>query len=152
MARLDGTISITGLPPHRGLIVYVCVFPVTGPDAPVPHAGDPPAKVATDCDKVIEQVDLERESQETTFEQPFGIERSPGYYYVQIRVTLFRNRNGRTFAQVEQFFFARRPVHIAKDAEGIITFPVSWPVEPLEALHHYETVVPKTKRPWWRIW
>src|SRR5439155_11742658 len=77
----------------------------------------------------------------------FGIERSPGYYYVQLRVMLFRVRAGNVFAQLEPFFFARRPLHIAPEPEGLATFPVSWPTEPLEALHHYATLSPKTKRP-----
>src|SRR5205807_1493132 len=99
MARMKGTISITGLPPHRGLIVNLCFFAVAGPDVPAPYNGDPPAKAATDCDKVFEQVDLDKESQETAFQHDFDIERSPGYYYVQLRVILFQNRDGKVFAQ-----------------------------------------------------
>src|SRR5688572_28898113 len=77
LARLEGTISITGLPPHRGLIVNLCFFSVASADAPAPHHGDPPGEVVTDCDKVFEQVDLERESRETKFEHHFGVKR-PG--------------------------------------------------------------------------
>lgn len=152
MAKLEGTISITGLPPHRGLIVNLCFFAVAGPDAPAPHNGDPPAEAVTISDKVFEQVDLDKESQETTFEHHFGVERSPGYYYVQVRAILFRSRDGKVFAQAEQFFFARQPVHIAAEPEGNVTLPVSWPREPLEELRHYGAVSPQTKRPWWRFW
>ena len=152
MGRLEGTISMTGLPPHRGLIVNLCFFAVKGPDSPSPHNGDPPAEAATDCDKVFEQVDLDNESQETTFEHHFSIERQPGYYYVQVRVILFRMREGSVFAQAEQFFFARRPIHIGAELDGQHTFPVSWPTDPLEALHHYGTISPQTKGPWWRFW
>jgi hypothetical protein len=152
MAKLEGTISITGLPPHRGLIVDLCFFAVAGPEVPAPHNGDPPADAITDCDKVFEQVDLEKESQETTFEHSFGVERSSGYYYVQLRVILFRVRAGKVFAQAEQFCFARRPVQVTAEPEGTVTFPVSWPTEPLEELQHYGTVSPRTKRPWWRFW
>ncbi|HVS35282.1 MAG TPA: hypothetical protein VMS17_06840 [Gemmataceae bacterium] len=152
MAKWEGAILITGLPPHRGLIINLCFFAVAKPDSPPPHNGDPPAEAATNCDKVFEQVDLDMESRETTFEHHFGIERSPGYYYVQLRVILFRAREGKVFAQAEQFFFARRPLLIGAELEGNVTLPVSWPTEPLEELHHYGTVSPQMKRPWRRFW
>jgi hypothetical protein len=147
MARLEGTISLAGLPPHRGLIVNLCLFPVAGADSPAPYDGDPPAEAVTDCDKVFEGVDLNKESQETTFECGFGVDRPPGYYYVQLRVIMFRARDGKVIAQAEQFFFGRRPLHIAAEPEGRVTLPVSWPSEPLDALHHYGTIHPQTKRP-----
>lgn len=152
MAWLEGTITITGLPPHRGLIINLCFFAVTSADSPPPHNGDPPAEAATDSDKVFEQVALDHESHEATFEHRFGIERSPGFYYVQLRVILFRSRDGKVLAQAEQFFFACRPVQIASEAIGDVVFPVSWPTEPLEALHHYGTISPQSKHPWWRFW
>ena len=144
MGQLAGTISITGLPPHRGLIANICFFAVPGLDAPTPHNGDPPAAAATDCDKILEQVDLNKESNQTTFEYQFSVERAPGYYYLQLRVILFRGRSGKMFAQAEQFFFARRPVRISAEAQGNVTLPVSWPAEPLEELHYYGTVRPQT--------
>jgi hypothetical protein len=152
MSRLEGTISITGLPPHRGLIVHVCFFPVAGPDAAAPHDGDPPAEAATDCDKVFERVDLNKESQQTAFEHHFGVERPSGYYYVQVRAIFFQTRDGRVFAQAEQFFFRNRPIQIVPKPGGELTFPVRWPAQPLEALHHYHTISPQRKRPWWRFW
>jgi hypothetical protein len=151
-AVLEGTISITSLPPHRGIIVNLCFFAVPEPDAPVPFNGDPPAEAATDCEKVLEQVDLETESQVATREFPCRVERPPGYYFVQVRVILFRMKAGKVFAQAEQFFFARRPVQISAESASTVTLPVSWPVEPLEELHHYGTIKPQAKRPWWRFW
>jgi hypothetical protein len=152
MGRLDGTISLSGLPSHRGLILDLCLFHVSGPDAPAPHGGDPPAEAATDCHKVVEQVDLNAESQRVDFDQPFSLERQPGFYYVQVRAVLFRSRDGSLFAQAEQFFFGHRPVRIGPVSEGRITLPVSWPTEPLEDLHRYGTVGPQPARPWWRFW
>lgn len=64
MPKLEGTISMSRLPPNRGLILNLCFFPVAGADAPAPFGGDPPAEAATDCDKVFEQVDPEKESRE----------------------------------------------------------------------------------------
>jgi hypothetical protein len=153
MSKFEGAISATGLPPHRGLIVNLCFYAVPGPDAPVPYNGDPPAGAATDCEQVFEEVDLDKESQQTTFEHHFSIERQPGYYYVQVRIILFRRReNGSMVAQAEQFFFARRPFHIDSEPDSRITFPVAWPAIPLETLHHYDTITPQAKRPWWRFW
>src|SRR5262245_60290654 len=88
LAELDGTVSIMGLPPHRGLIVRLCFFAVPRPDAPVPYYGDPPAEVATECDEVFGNLDrdLKEDSTETSFQHGFRIERPPGYYYMQLRV------------------------------------------------------------------
>jgi hypothetical protein len=93
-----------------------------------------------------------RESEETNVEHQFAVEHPPGYYYVQVRVILFRAGGGKVFAQAEQFFFARRPIHIIQDSEVRVTFPVSWPSEPLETLHKYGTISPQSKRPWWKFW
>jgi len=98
------------------------------------------------------QVDPDSEIDLRAFETRFDIDRAPGYYYIQLRVILFRKRNGKLFAQVESFFFGRRPFQIGTGHEDRLTLPVSWPREPLEALQHYGTVKPQRKRPWWRFW
>jgi hypothetical protein len=149
MAQLAGTISMTGLPPQRGLIINLCFFPIDDIGSPVPFDGDPPPEAITDCEKLYESVNLDNESRHESFEHSFVIERPAGYYYVQLRVIMFRTRS---FAQTEQFFFARRPVHISSEPEGHFTLPISWPTEPLEALHHYGGFAPTNKRPWWRFW
>lgn len=141
-----------GLPPHRGIIVNLCFFAVPDPEAPVPFNGDPPAEATTDCDKVLEQVDLATESQEATRDFAFRVDRAPGFYFVQVRVILFRTNAGKVFGQAEQFFYARRPVQITAEPESSVTFPVSWPTEPLEELHRYGTLRPQGERPWWRFW
>ncbi len=152
MVELHGIISLTDLPPHRGLILNLCFYPVDGPDAPAPYAGDPPAEDAIDCHRVAEQADLGAESQQREFDQPFSVERRPGYYFIQVRAILFRSKSDSVFAQAEQFFFARRPVRIGPSANDPIILPVSWPTERLEDLHHYGTVSPQRARPWWRFW
>ena len=76
MPKLEGTVSMSRLPPNRGLIVNLCFFAVAGPDAPAPYDGDPPAEAAKDCDKVFEQVDLEKESQDPAVEIDFSVERT----------------------------------------------------------------------------
>lgn len=146
MAKLEGTITFTGLPPRRGLIVNLCFFAVAGPHAPVPYNGDPPVAAVTDCDTVFDQVHLKKETQDSTFQCPFTVERSRGYYFVQIRAILFRLNGEKLIAQAEQFFFSRRPVEFAATLEGNVTFPVTWPDIPLEELNHYGTVTPQAKR------
>ena len=152
MAWLQGTISMTGLPPNRGMIIHICFFSVPDADTPPPHDGDPPAEAATDCDKVFERFDPNQESHETVFTLDLTVERPLGYYYVQVRVILFRSRNGEMIAQAEQFFFGGGPIQIAHVPEGRVTFPLSWPTIPLEALQHYGTIRPESKRPWWKFW
>src|SRR5689334_3798740 len=108
MDTLDGILSISGLPPHRGLIVNLCFSGVPAADAPAPYAGDPPARAATDCHEVYKQVDLDREWSQSAYDLPFSIERQPGFYYIQVRAILFRTQGGKVFAQAEQFFYSRR--------------------------------------------
>jgi hypothetical protein len=143
MARLDGTVSISGLPPHRGLILSLCFYRVATADAPPPYAGDPPAEAATDCHEVYKQVELDTELTQAAYELPFSVERPPGHYYLQARAILFRTQGGKVFAQAEQFIYSRRPVAIPQAAEGRLTLPVSWPTEPLDELHRYGTIHPR---------
>jgi hypothetical protein len=145
MGRLNGAVSITGLPAHRGMILSVCFYRVESADAPVPYAGDPPPEAATDCHEVAKQVDLDTESQQAAYELPFSVERPPGYYYLQVRAILFRTQGSKVFAQAEQFFYSRRPVEIPQVAEGRLTLPVSWPTQSLEELYHYRTMHPRPK-------
>ena len=62
MAKLEGMVAVDGLPPHRGLIVNLCFFPVGSADAPAPYGGDPPGEAVTDSHEVAKQVDLNTES------------------------------------------------------------------------------------------
>src|SRR5262249_51626682 len=152
MPKLEGTIAVTGLPPHRGLIVSLCFYRVEAADAPAPYGGDPPAEAATDCHELAKQADLDMESLRAEKDLPFSIERPAGFYYLQVRAILFRTLAGKVLAQAEQFFFGRRPVQIDSEPEGKLTLPVSWPTQAVEELHHHGTVRPQSKRPWWRFW
>src|SRR5262249_34464778 len=136
MATLEGTVSISGLPPHRGLILNLCFYSVPAADAPAPYGGDPPATAATDCPAVYKQVDLNAETDRSTYELPFSIERPPGHYYLQVRAILFRMHGEKVFAQVEAFFYSRRPVEIPQTIEGRLTLPVAWPTQSVDELHH----------------
>jgi hypothetical protein len=152
MTKLEGTIAVSGLPPHRGLIVSLCFYRVPAADIPAPFGGDPPAEAATDCHEVVKQVDLNTESSQSAYDLPFSVGRPAGFYYLQVRAILLRTQADKVFAQAEQFFFGRRPAHIGSGLQGGLTLPVSWPTQALEELHDYGTVGPQRRRPWWRIW
>ena len=149
MAMLEGMIALTGLPPHRGLMVSLCFFRVESADAPAPFDGDPPAEAATDCHQVAKQVDLNTELSQTGYELPFRIERPAGFYYLQVRAILFRAQaeTGKVFAQVEPFFYARRPLQIAEPQTGLVTLPVAWPPHSVDELHIYRVFEPQGNKP-----
>jgi hypothetical protein len=143
VAKLEGTIAVAGLPPHRGLVVSLCFFPVGAADAPAPYGGDPPAEAVTDSHEVAKQVGLHTESLQSAYGLPFVVERPAGFYYLQVRAILFRIQAGKVFAQAEQFFFARRPLPLTEESLGQVTLPVQWPRIPLEELGIYGVVDPR---------
>jgi hypothetical protein len=145
MGKLVGTIAITGLPPHRGLMVSLCFYRVDSADTPAPYGGDPPTEAATDCQQIAKQVDLNTEVTATVYELPFEVERPVGFYYLQVRAILFRFEGSKMLAQVEPYFYARRPVAIADEPLGHITLPVPWPGVPANELHHAGTIKPRSK-------
>jgi hypothetical protein len=152
MATLEGTVSIGGMPPHRGALVDLAFFRVAAADADPPYGGEPPAEACGDAVEVCAEGLADADGRETTREWPFEATRTPGYYYVQLRVVLYREHRGNMYAQSEQFFFRRRPVHVPEEGLAGITFPVVWPPEPIDELHQYGTVHPERPRPWWRFW
>lgn len=143
MAQLEGNVLLSGLPPHRGLIVSLAFFRVAAADDPRPFGGDPPPEAVTDCSSVYDRVDLDSESRQSEYSLPFVAERPAGNYYLQLRATLFRMQDGKVFAQVEQFFFRRRPLPIP--SPGMPTLPIQWPSESIADLHHYGTIHPSGK-------
>lgn len=152
MATLQGTVVVTRLPPHRGLIVNVCFYGVDAEDAPAPFDGDPPAEAATNCEQIFKQVDLFTESKQSSYDLPFRIDRPAGFYYLQVRAILFRTQERGVFGQVEPFFFGRWPATVGAEPQEDLTLAVEWPSTPLEDLHVYGTMSPPSKRPWWRFW
>ncbi len=147
MGTLEGTIALNGLPPHRGLIVGLCFYPVAAHDAPAPYSGDPPAKAATDCHRVANRVDLHSESSQVSYALPFRTERPAGFYYLQVRAILFRTQadNG-VLAQAEQFFYSRRPLALAEQPPVSVTLPASWPQLSVGQLHIYGVIESRPKQ------
>jgi hypothetical protein len=124
-------------------MVSLCFFRVGSADAPAPYGGDPPAEAATDCHQVAKQVDLNTESSQVRYELPFSVERPAGFYYLQVRAILFRAQAGKVFAQVEPFFYSRRPLEITEPAAGFVTLPMSWPRDAVEDLEFYGVLEPQ---------
>ncbi len=141
LRTLVGQISISNLPPHRGLIVNLAFFEVDDADSDPPYNGDPPAEAASDCPQLYKGVDLDSEYTVTERDVSFSIKHAPGYYYIQVRAILFREQNGKVFAQAEQFFFGRRPLALIENFDSV-TFPIAWPSTPLGELEHYGTIRP----------
>jgi hypothetical protein len=125
------------------MIVSLGFFRIGAATDPVPYGGDPPAEAVTDSHEVFKQVDLNTESSRAAYDLPFAVERPAGFYYLQVRATLFRTQAGKVFAQAEQFFFARRPLPLTDQQLGQVTLPVQWPQIPLEELGTYGVVEPR---------
>jgi hypothetical protein len=152
MVTFAGTISIDGAPPHRGVLVSVALFGVDTSDAEVPYGGEPPAEACTDVIEVCFERPGGADNLATTREWEFEASRPPGNYYLQLRVVLFRHHGGKMLAQAEQFFFSRRTVHLPEEGLAGITLPVVWPAIAVDDLHHFGTVRPQKRRPWWKFW
>ena len=139
MGNVVGKVVVTNLPPRRGVIVSLAFFRVPDAGSPAPHGGEPTSEQVTDEAQLLNDVHLEREKTDASVEQEFDVDRPAGFYYLQVRVILFRAQAGKTFAQAEQFFFGKRPLPVP--CEGV-TLPVAWPDLPLDDLHHHGTVRP----------
>jgi hypothetical protein len=143
MGKLVGTVSITGLPPHRGVMVAVCFYRVESEESPAPHGGDPPTEAATDCEKIYSQVHFDTESKQGEYEFPFSVERPSGHYYLEVRAILFRVEEGKMDAQFEPYFYGRRPLQITDGTVGPVTLPVVWPATALGDLHTHGVINPR---------
>jgi hypothetical protein len=136
-----GDVEITNLPPHFGLIASIAFFSVSGREVSAPYDGDPPGDAVEDSAQIFEQVDLETEVRMSARTVPFSIERPAGYYYLQLRAVLFRKQDNEFQAQVEPFFFARRPLALLEDLKSV-TLAVEWPSIAIEDLEYYGTFRP----------
>ena len=97
-----------------------------------------------DVEDVLEDVDFVRESTDSVRVIPFSIMRPGEYYYIQLRFILFRFKDGKHYAQVENFFFGRRTLPLLDDISGIV-LPVEWPSIPLEELGIYGLIKPSNR-------
>jgi hypothetical protein len=138
MALLNGRIVIEGLPPHRGILVSLTFVEVASADTPPPQ-GQALIDADAGCETIVDRLGGDAESSDQpTFEHRFQLERSGGFYYLDVGVVLHRLRGADVFAQVEHFFFARKPVEVRRFGEQPLTLPVRWPYTKLEALPAYE--------------
>src|SRR5579862_1323312 len=127
--KIEGVLALSGLPPHRGLILHLVFYEVGGPDVPPPYDGRPPAEAAKDVVNVLDDVNVDVESTAAVREQKFALEHPTGWFYVEVRAVLFRKRETNLIAQVEQFFYSKRPLRIREAGNTPMTYPVAWPAD-----------------------
>ena len=144
MRTLSGQIAIENLPPNRGISATIAFFPVDNERAAKPFDGDPPGDAIKDSEHLLEEVDFQTETTVPTRAIPFSVSRPAGHYYIQLRFILYRFKDGKAFAQAEQFFFGKRTLPLLYDIDGL-TLPVEWPSIPLEELGRYGTVQPNSR-------
>jgi hypothetical protein len=144
MRTLSGKIAIENLPPNRGISATIAFFPVNDERAAKPFDGDPPGDAIKDSEHLLEEVDFDTETSVATRAIPFSVSRPAGHYYIQLRFILYRFKDGKAFAQAEQFFFGKRTLPLLDDIDAL-TLPVKWPSIPLEELGCYGNVEPKNR-------
>lgn len=142
LKQFNGQISIKNLPPNYGLIVSLQFFEVDNLDAGAPLDEEILAEDRIDCIQIYSEVNLDLESQESLINIPFSIEHYIGYFYIQVRVIMFRKNQNRAFAQLETFFFGSRPLPFLDNLTSII-FPVEWPSVPVEQLENHNRFTPQ---------
>ena len=101
---LSGIVEVDKLPSHFGLSVNLVFFPVSDADDPAPHNGDPPADAVTDSDQLYNEVDLDIEIVDSKRTIPFSLSKLEGYYYIQVRILLYRKQGNKLFAQGRTVF------------------------------------------------
>ena len=141
--ELNGTIEISDLPPFKGYSISISLFPVKKAESPPPYEGDPPLTAIKDEETIAKKVHFEREDKTGSIQAEFCLHRPVGWYYVQINTILYREHATKMFAQVDRFFFRKRPLEITLGEEQHLTLPVSWPPIRIEELEHYGTIKPQ---------
>ena len=136
---IDGTVVVHGLPPHKMYSIGVTFFPVSSSSAPPPFGGNPPTNQYTDYETVKEADEPD--------DKPlrFRVQRPVGYYYLEVGVIAYLERDGKMYAQVERFFPMTRPCQIQQASDQRVELTVAWPDIPFEELHSYGTVYPTNR-------
>lgn len=140
MGRVDGMVLLTGLPPHRGLMMHLHFYRVESAMAPPPYDGEVPAEAAVEGHEIITRIHLDTEVQKTSDEVSFRVELPAGFYYPEVRAILFRSGIPSVFAQSEGVFYRRRPLEVPEQGVIQIRLPVAWPQVPMDELHYYGTI------------
>ena len=129
-ARVTGKIQFADLPPHRGLIVSLMFFEVSGPTSDPPMALFAKGSETMHRWQVFKQVDLCVDSYSFK-DVPFQIDHSRGYFYLLVSAILVQLHNGTAVAQVEAFPFHQRPLPLIEDLPSV-TLPIRWRETTLE--------------------
>ncbi len=144
LKKFSGQVSLTNLPPHRGLIISIAFFKVDGLHSDVPFGGNPSGEEISDVTEIYNNVNLELDMTDTSMAAPFSLNREKGYFYIQARVILFRKKDEKMYAQAEQYFYSQRPILLNDDLSSVV-LPVKWPAIPIEELGLYEKIKPKVR-------
>ena len=136
---LAGEVTLRGLPPHKAYSVSIAFFPVPSDSSPPPFGGEPPAEKYTDEASIKGAEDPE--------DKPlrFQLQRTAGFYYLDVGVIAFLERDGKMYAQVERFFPMTSPIRIEAGATRQIHLSVDWPDIPFDELGAYGTISPQRK-------
>ena len=143
MARVTGEVSIANLPRHRGIMVSLCFFKVPGAESSPPDVDRIDPRELRDIQLLAKEVDLERDSRRIAFLNSFEFHHPEGFFYLQLRVVLFRKAADSVAAQAEQFLFNRRPLEIHEGLIKPVLLSVSWPSTPLGELHRHASFYPE---------
>ena len=140
MGRVDGMVLLTGLPPHRGLMMHLHFYRVESAVTPPPYNGEPPAEAAIDGHEIVTRIHLDTEVQTTSDEVSFCVELPAGFYYPEVRAILLRSGIPSVFAQSEGFFYSRRSIEVPEHGVVQIRLPAAWPQVPMDELHYFGTI------------
>jgi hypothetical protein len=135
--RLTGTIELHGLPANCGYSVSVSFVPVNGESSPPPSHDDSTTTANT------EQIFVKEKEAPEQSPLTFNAHERVGFYYVDVGLIVYFEREGDMFAQVEHFIPMRAPCRIEVNQTTRLNLIVSWPNTPFEELHSYGTVYPQ---------
>jgi hypothetical protein len=140
VGRVDGVVLLTGLPPHRGLMMHLHFYRVESAVTPPPYNGEPPEEAAVDVHEIVTRIHLDTEVHKTSDEVSFSVEYPAGFYYPEVRAILLRSGIPSVFAQAEGVFYRRRPIEVPEQGVVQIRLPVAWPQVPMDELHYFGTI------------
>jgi len=136
---LAGAVTLRGLPMCKAYSVSVALFPVPSDSSPPPFGGEPPAEKYTD------EVTIKGAEEAEDKPLRFQLERTSGFYYLDVGVIAYIERDGKMYAQVERFFPMASPIRIEAGATRQVHLAVDWPDIPFDELGVYGTIYPQDK-------
>ena len=118
---INGTVSIDNMPETKKFSVSVSFFPVEN------ELSNPPVGLESSARENRDSINIKNYKEEIESPFPFKAERKSGYYYLDIRVIAYLERDGKLCAQVEHFFPLEKPINIDSKNEVIVDLNPIWP-------------------------